>query len=549
MATLLTLNPLPPVGDKARPLALLLLCLGPLLYGLLSLWLGQDANWDLRNYHWYNAYALLQGRHGFDILPSQTPFFYSPMLDVPVYLLAQLLSGRGVGFVLGAVQGLNFCLLLMLAHSVLVIPKSSRKVLVCAALAALGMVGAGGIAQIGTTFNDNMVSLGLLGSILLIVTALPTLLHGDVSPALRRAALAGLPVGMALGFKLTLIFFCLGVTLAWLGTSGTWRRRLLLAFAFGCGLTAGLLLTQGYWMWFLGTHYHNPIFPYFNQYFASPFAPLTSARDTQFIPHDWQSAALFPYLFSVNPKLVGEIVWQDWRVLVLYVLVPLCSLIAVVVGRRNDTTLALAEPIATRYLLWVAVISYLVWLGLFSIYRYLLPLEMLAPLLIVLSLGLLPLRPVVKWLAAAAILLVIAAGVRGGDWGRTGWSDHFVQVAAPTVPEPEKTMLLMAGFEPYSHIVPSFDPRMPVVRIQSNFASPNEGEKGINKVIAACLQDHKGRFMLLLPDWQVTYGGVIQEALGIYGLKFATSGCQKFPDNLGYSYALCPVEPTKMSVP
>ena len=130
------LLPLPPKGDKARPLALLLLVLGPLLCGVAALQLGQDANWDLRNYHWYNAYALLDGRHGYDLLPSQTPFFYNPLLDVPVFLLGRLLSGQQLGFFLGVVQGLNFCLLFMIAHAVLIVPKSGRKVLICAVTAA-----------------------------------------------------------------------------------------------------------------------------------------------------------------------------------------------------------------------------------------------------------------------------------------------------------------------------------------------------------------------------------------------------------------------------
>ncbi len=543
---MLTLAPLPPVGDKARKLALFLLILGPLLCGALAMWLGQDANWDLRNYHWYNAYALLNHRHGYDILPSQTPFFYSPILDVMVFLLARVMPGQWVGFTLGVLQGLNFCLLFMIAHALLGIPKATRKVLVCAALAALGMLGGGGIAQIGTTFNDNIVSLGLLGSLLLVVTALPYLLQWELKQAMPRAFLYGLPLGLALGLKLTLISFCVAAVLAWLGTSGNIIRRLMLAFAFGCGLTLGMLLTQGYWMWFLWSHYQNPIFPYFNQFFASPYGALTSARDTQFIPGDWKEALLFPWSFTVNPKRAGEIIWQDWRILMLYVLLPLCSLIAVIVGRRNDKSLAIAEPLGARFLLWFAALAYIFWLALFSIYRYLIPLEMLAPLLIVLTLGLLPLQPTVKWLAAAALLLVIAGGVRGGDWGRVGWSERFIQVLAPAVPQPEETMLLMAGFEPYAHIVPSFDPIMPVVRIQSNFASPNEGEKGINRVIAQRLAQHKGKFMLLLPEWQMTYGGVPQEALGHYGLKFVTTGCKIFPDNLGYRYALCPVEPLKV---
>ncbi len=535
------LLPLPPNGDKARPLALLLLVLGPLLCGVAALQLGQDANWDLRNYHWYNAYALLDGRHGYDLLPSQTPFFYNPLLDVPVFLLGRLLSGQQLGFFLGVVQGLNFCLLFMIAHAVLIVPKSGRKVLICAVLAALGMAGGGGIAQLGTTFNDNMVSLGLLGSILLVTTTLPYLLTDKPLPALRRAFLYGIPAGLALGLKLTLICFCLGVTLAWLLTGGNFMRRLQLAFAFGCGLTLGLLVTQGFWMWHLWSHYQNPLFPYFNNVFGSPYGAPVSARDLQFMPQDAREAVLFPWHFTLNPKRVGEIVWQDWRVLALYALLPVCSLIAVLVGRRQDATLRLAEPLGARFLLWTAVLSYLAWLGLFSIYRYLIPLEMLAPLLLVLTLGLLPLQTNIKWLAAGALLLIIAAGVRGGDWGRVPWTEKFILAPVPPVSNPESTMLLMAGFEPYAHVIPSFPSVLRVTRLQSNFAGPRDSGKGINRVIAERIGNYRGDFLLLIPDWQVTHRGLIDDALGVYGLRLIAESCRKFPDNLGYAYALCQV--------
>jgi hypothetical protein len=47
----------------------------PLGLVLLNLAMGQDANWDLRNYHWYNAYSFLNGRFFFDVVPAQTPSF------------------------------------------------------------------------------------------------------------------------------------------------------------------------------------------------------------------------------------------------------------------------------------------------------------------------------------------------------------------------------------------------------------------------------------------------------------------------------------------
>ena len=102
---------LPPKEHRARRMALWILCLAPFPFGLLALALGQDANWDLRNYHYYNAFAFLNDRYGQDILPSQTPYFYNPLLDVPFYLLATHVPARVAGFALGFVQGFNFLLL------------------------------------------------------------------------------------------------------------------------------------------------------------------------------------------------------------------------------------------------------------------------------------------------------------------------------------------------------------------------------------------------------------------------------------------------------
>ncbi len=97
--------------------------------------------------------------YGIDIQPSQIPFFYNPPIDAPFYVLAQHVSAKTAAFVLGFVQGLNFPLLFMLAYASLRVPYLSHKVLVCAGLSFLGMLGGGGIAQIGTTFYDNVLSL------------------------------------------------------------------------------------------------------------------------------------------------------------------------------------------------------------------------------------------------------------------------------------------------------------------------------------------------------------------------------------------------------
>ena len=63
-----------------------LLLAAMLLAGTASvLLLRQDANWDLQNYHFYNAWAFVHGRLGWDLAPAQLQTFHNPLLDLPFY--------------------------------------------------------------------------------------------------------------------------------------------------------------------------------------------------------------------------------------------------------------------------------------------------------------------------------------------------------------------------------------------------------------------------------------------------------------------------------
>jgi len=536
----MTITLLPPPSHRARRLAVVFLALVPFAVGLLAVMLGQDGNWDLRNYHWYNAYAFLNGRYATDLLPSQTPWFYNPTLDVPFYLLATHLPAIVVGFILGSVQGLNAVLLFMLAYATLTIANPRHKVIVCAGLAVLGMLGGGGIALIGTTFYDNVTSLGLFLSALLVVRYQARLMEGAWGRALGLAFLFGLPAGMAMGLKLPCFTFCFGLGGAILLASGTWSRRLIVAFGFGVGILAGVALTLGHWAWFLQTHYGSPLFPYFNAFFQAPLAPLSSARDMQYVPRSLHDFLLFPFIFADSPFRTGEIPWRDWRIPILYVLLPVALLLRLVFGRSRYGHDVIAAPYAARYLLWVSALSYAAWLAMFGIYRYVVPIEMLAPLLIVLAVGMLPIKPSARAMFTAFVLLVIAASVQPGNWGRRGaWMDRFIAADVPQLGDVSNTMLLMAGFEPYAHIVTQFPPEMSVVRIQSNFTSPDQ-DKTMNAVIHARVDAYRGRFWLLIPNWQHP---VAAEALGYFHLAADWKACQTVQDRLydGTIFDLCPV--------
>src|ERR1700733_15955891 len=104
--------PLPPGGMLESTLLVLLAC-------CISLGQGQDRNWDLLNYHLYNAFSLVDGRFARDLYPVGIQSYFSPLLDVPYYLLSvRLLPGlpRVVAFLAGIPFGLLILVVLRIAR-------------------------------------------------------------------------------------------------------------------------------------------------------------------------------------------------------------------------------------------------------------------------------------------------------------------------------------------------------------------------------------------------------------------------------------------------
>ncbi|MEA1677075.1 hypothetical protein [Nitrospirillum sp. BR 11163] len=547
---------LPTQDRSARRLALSLLLAGPFLFGLWAVLLGQDGNWDLRNYHWYNAYAFLTGRWGMDVAPAQVASFYNPTLDLPFFMASQVLPARVVEFLLGSIQGANLVLLYGLAWTV---QRSAtperRRVLVALAVAVCGMVGGGQVGLLGTTFYDNVISLFVLGGILVAVGGEGAAWSAPNGPAFRRVVLAGLLVGSGVGLKQPTIVFAVGTCAAFLAAGGTPWRRLLLAFFFGLGVLAGMAIFSGHWMWFLWSHFQNPLFPYFNNVFHSPWGTPDPYRDDKFIPKGPVAAALFPFAWALDPKLVGEIVFRDYRVLAAYVVLLLTGLMVLARWLRGQFA-AEGPPVvdtsgparARRYLLLAGSLSYLVWLKLFAIYRYLIPLEMLAPVLILAAVALWPAPARARGIITAVLLLLLAATGQSGTWARVPWGDRpfgakVSEVQAPVLPRPDHTVILMTGYAPTSFLIPGFPPQIPFLRVQSYFIHPDQGDILLNRQMRRRIDQgiaNGDDFYLLLAHWETW---TMDQILPRYGLKGAGEPCQPVTSTLDEPMMLCRIIP------
>jgi hypothetical protein len=503
---------------------------GPLLFGLLALGLGQDANWDLRNYHLYNPYAFLHDRLDYDVAPAQVANFYNPLLYVPYYFLVTGLPPLAAGFLLGALQGLNFPLLIAIARRVMAGEKAAPRWLVYA-IALLGMMGAAGISELGTMFADNLISLLVLGGIWLLLANFRLLAGGAMGRALLPAAAGGLLFGLAAGLKQPAAVFCVGWCAALLVVPGRPARRISLAFVFGLGVLAGIAAGGGYWMHELWARYGNPLFPYFNHVFASPMAALADYRDARFLPKNIWEALFFPFVIVFRPRHTAEIDFVDLRFPLFAALLMVLGLAALRRRLRGGAGAAPApdcrHTVAPQgqelFLLCGALVSYAAWLRLFGIYRYLLPLEMLAPLGIWLLITRFSWREATKLRVALCCALLLLVTLRPGNWGRVPWGDDFFGVQPPPLADPDHTVVLITGLSPLAYIIPFFPAPVRFLRIQSYFTGPSATPNGFDRRMQELVAGHRGPLYVLFNYHEIQ--ATIQ-ALHAYGLGLDSGDCR-----------------------
>lgn len=506
----------------------------PLLFGLLGLAMGKVASWDFLNYHWYNPHALLHGRMDMDMAVAHHATFYNPLLDIPFYLAAQNLPAWLAGFLLATVQGVNFSLLCLLAHAVLPLANDRHRFGAAVVVALAGMGGAGAFGQIGESAGDNLASLGVIAMLLVLARQWPRLSTGTARTVMLAAAAAGLLGGLAAGSKLTMAVYVAGFGSMLLFLPGTFPRRLLLLAAFGMGGAAGFALTAGPWMLRMGHLTGNPLFPYFNDFFHSPLLADSSFRDTRFLPKTLGDRLLFPLWFSLNSLRVAEYYFRDIHILVFYLLSPVALLVPLL--RRGHSRDGAADPFHT-FLFLGGLFSYLLWLQMFSIYRYLIVLEMLSPLLITLALHRLTRSPRI-WLPASGLVLLACQLAVSVEVDRKPWDDRFVQVNVPPITNPAKTMVLMAGYEPMAYVIPSFPPQIPFIRIQGYLAGPGPEENDYIREMRRRVAAFQGDLLILFRPREEERS---LQAVNAFGLDIDRGQCREVTSNIGPNLKLCRV--------
>jgi hypothetical protein len=456
----------------------------PIAFGIWSLLLGPDNNWDLRNYHLYNAFAFLHNKLGTDFAPAGFQSYFNPLLDIPYYLAISHLPPRLLGFLMGVLHGLNFVLLLAICRKVLSwLPDTDRQ-RTPILLALAGCLTANFLSELGSTMGDNTTALFCLASILATLHAIPTLATRSAH-ALWTLAAAGVLAGMATGLKLTNAPYAVAICLGILTLPGSPATRIQAAFAFGVGVLAGIAGTAGFWFHTMWQTFGNPLFPQFGNLFPNPLAVTTGAADTSWLPRTLWQQLLWPFIISADAKKAGQIPLRYVIWAIAYLLLILLAMQMIVAKIRKPATRRLAPD--ARFLIVVLVLGFILWMKIFSIYRYLVPMDLLAPLVIYLLctrlLSYSRAKATASWVIAIATLLVLLGGFK--TWGHEGWSDKPFHVDMPALADPARTTVLIAeGDPPWGWLVMAFPPEMAFVQVDGNFPKGTSFSAKVESMIA-----------------------------------------------------------------
>ncbi|HEX7776467.1 MAG TPA: hypothetical protein VF449_08055, partial [Parvibaculum sp.] len=351
---------------------------GPVVWALLAVWVGQETSWDFRNYHWYNAYAFETGRYALDIAPAHAATYYNPVLDIGYRFLALRLAPVLLLALLGAVQGLNFSLLFLIARHVLAVEANAARV-AAAVIAAAGVTGGMSLRIIGTTYYDNVLSL-------LTLAALYGLLRADRRMEdmprtwLPQLLLAGLAIGAAVGMKLVEMPYGIAFAATLLLLARSLKQAALLLAACGFAAALGVAAFGGFWFLHLAHVTGNPLFPFFTGIFPNDLLSSVDQRDARFVPSTVGKALAFPFLLAWDWHTAADWKYGDARLAIAYVAVPLALLARLRFGGAKDPWIG---PRNAALILSFFAIAYVAWLALFGIYRYAVALEILAPLAVV----------------------------------------------------------------------------------------------------------------------------------------------------------------------
>lgn len=513
-------------------LILLVICCGAT--GLVAISMGKDVDGDLLNYHYYNVYALIHGRIGWDIAPAQLQTYINPIFDFPFYFLLTHVSNPWlVTFGMGALQGITAYLLVLVVLAFLREESSIRRIIYSGPAIAVGLTGAAGLPVLGTTMVAWIPAGFMLAGLLLLLKTEYAKTERFVSVLY---VISGLLLGFSVGGKLTMGPYAIGLAVAIFLYRGITYVQVRRVAIYSVGVLIGVVAIHGYWSVLLYKHFQSPIFPFFNDIFKSPYWEIARIGDSRFKPRNLYQWIFYPMYWSHPNHLVTELIFRDLRFSVIYAGLAIALLYRVLNKINGGSSVSPSLKPQYRLLLIFFVVSYIIWEKLFSIYRYIFPLELLSGIALFILIEQVIVKNPWKTLTLIAISGVILGTTIYPNWGRAGFGDKYFPTKI--TPLPKKFLLVIAGTAPMAYIIPMLGPNVRAVSIDNNFLKPRQHNLLVDEA-NHLVRSYSGPMFSVSP---IRLNNSVDSVYKIYGLRRDINRCQNISPKIGDdTLVICPV--------
>jgi hypothetical protein len=542
------------------------------LWAAVAVHQGYDFDWDILNYHFYNGFAFVHGRVFANVQPAMLQTYFAPLMDGAFYVLVRWLPPTAVLMIIAVWESLAFPLLFRLSGRLLGGRFRGRAWLVALLVTVLGAAAPISLWEAGSPRGDSTTAMFIVAALRCLTAGFPR--TGAPGPAGSApgstpgfAAVAGALVGIATGLKLTNAPYGLGLIAALAvqipaAAHPQARRACYRACAAAaCAMAITFLLCYGWWGLMLYRHLGNPVFPNFNQVFRSPYAAPVSYADPAFALPTWHDKLWFPFVRNSVLEPLDPAGLFDLR---MAIAVPLCALALLVAPFKKPAP----DPGATRAralelaLLAFTLASYAAWLLVFPVNRYLVALDLVAPLASVVAVSRLRSGTAAPLAIAAAMALLLPLSAYRtlplfwlpGDHRHGDAGGYFgVRFAPP--PHIGGGVVAMAGDRPTTFVIPFFPRDTVFVRLQGSLQYPVPGFDALSAAstpaarqavfgnamgAAICQrldQANGNLFLLHLAPGDTPHD---KAALAYFGVQDAPGPCTAIRSKAAMDITLCP---------
>ncbi len=364
---------------------LIVLCILLAIGGLLSLYLGPaTGEFDTRNYHIYAPYAFLTDRLGYDVLPAGIRSYFNPILDIPYYLMFKYFNHlpKLVSFI----QGFYFGGIVFCGYKLATLFKiGSKKLKIWFIIIStlVNLITPIAVIECGGLYNDLQVGILICLSLYLY---LKVILDKDCTHKNLRTIIAGASLGAAFGLKLTCAVMVFGVFCAVLSLIEYIENPKKMFFTSVLSALGGFFVINGYWYYKVWEVFKNPIFPYANNIFKSPYgldALIANDSYTRVLPKTLDEKLFYPFFPFLQLYRFDLSGFGSWLFRYVDLRVPLCALCVMYYSMKFSVKKEFNhdEKILIAFIAFILT-TYIVWLNIFPIARYIIPMFIIAGIIV-----------------------------------------------------------------------------------------------------------------------------------------------------------------------